>query len=157
MIVAGTSLQGCYGGFNLTRKLYNWNGTLGDKFINSGVMWLMVVVPIYEIAGFVDFAVFNVIEFWSGANPIAMRQGETETRLVRYQGEDYIVAASRNRLDLSRAKGDPRPASLVFDPAEKAWFAQTASDRRKLAEWADDEGQLLDLIKPDGSRMRVEM
>lgn len=157
LALAAVLLQGCYGNFNLTRKLYTWNGTVGDKYINSLVMWVMVILPIYGIAGFADFAIFNLIEFWTGSNPITMKAGEKEIRFVEKDGVKYMLTATPNRLDIVRADGDARASSLVFDPAARAWFAETESGRVKVAEWADGEGRLMDLIHPDGTRERLAL
>lgn len=157
LALAAVLLQGCYGNFNLTRKLYNWNGTVGDKYINSLVMWVMVILPIYGLAGFADFAIFNLIEFWTGSNPITMKPGEKEIRFVEKDGVRYMLTATPNRLDIARAEGDARASSLVFDPASRAWFAETGSGRVKVAEWADGEGRLMDLIHPDGTRERLAL
>ena len=60
---------GCFGKFQLTRNLYDINRSVKDKYLRSAVTWLFVIP--YGLAGFLDFAVFNLIEFWSGENPIA--------------------------------------------------------------------------------------
>jgi hypothetical protein len=155
LLLVGASLQGCYGNFALTRKLYTWNGTLGDKWINSIATWVMMIIPVYGVVGAVDFVILNTIQFWTGANPVTMAPGEKEIQLVNWKGEDYILTASHNRLDVSKAKGDPKLASLVFDPATKSWYGENGSDKKLLAQWADAEGKSLDLVMPDGSRQRV--
>jgi len=60
---------GCFGKFQLTRKLYEVNRSVEDKYLRSAVTWLFVVP--YGLTAFLDFVVFNVIEFWSGENPVA--------------------------------------------------------------------------------------
>ena len=60
---------GCFGKFQLTRNLYDINKSVEDKYVRSAVTWLFVIP--YALTGFLDFAVFNLIEFWSGENPIA--------------------------------------------------------------------------------------
>jgi len=60
---------GCFGKFQLTRSLYEANKSVEDKYLRSVVTWILIIP--YGIAGFLDFAVFNLIEFWSGENPIA--------------------------------------------------------------------------------------
>ena len=72
-VVAGSlSLQGCYGSFNLTKKVYNWNGTLGNKWIKS--LLFIVLSPVYGIAVTVDAIAFNLVEFWTGSNPVTSAQ-----------------------------------------------------------------------------------
>lgn len=66
--VGGVFSVGCYGKFQLTRNLYEINRSVEDKYLRSAVTWLFVIP--YGITGFLDFAVFNLIEFWSGENPV---------------------------------------------------------------------------------------
>ena len=69
--LVGTS--GCFGSFNLTRKVYGFNKTVSkDKFVQELVFLGLNVVPIYGIASFVDAVVANTVEFWTGKNPIEM-------------------------------------------------------------------------------------
>lgn len=65
--------SGCFGSFNLTRKLWGWNkGVSNEKFVRELVFLGLNVVPIYSIAGFIDVVVTNSIEFWTGKNPVDM-------------------------------------------------------------------------------------
>ncbi len=87
--VVGSALAllttGCYGKFALTQKLYGWNGSLGNKFVNTIVFWAFIVLPVYEVFAFVDFVALNLIEFWSGSNPLAVLDHDdgSRTRLTR--------------------------------------------------------------------------
>ncbi|MBO7383763.1 MAG: DUF3332 domain-containing protein [Fibrobacter sp.] len=65
------TLTGCYGSYACFNKLLSWNGTLGNKWLNSIVHFAMWVIPVYGIATFVDFLVLNTVEFWTGSNPLA--------------------------------------------------------------------------------------
>ncbi len=80
--LAGT---GCYGKFALTRKLYDWNGSLGNKFVNTLVMWVLMIIPVYGVVTFIDGFILNLIEFWSGSNPLATVDHEdgSQTRMTR--------------------------------------------------------------------------
>jgi hypothetical protein len=71
-LLATTTLPvaGCYGSFAVTKKLYDWNGQISNKWVNTVVFWAFIIVPAYELVAFGDFIIFNVIEFWSGSNPI---------------------------------------------------------------------------------------
>jgi Domain of unknown function (DUF3332) len=64
----GALTAGCSGKFQLTRKLYDINQSIDDQYIRSVVTWLFILP--YGITGILDFVVFNVIEFWSGENPV---------------------------------------------------------------------------------------
>ncbi len=80
---------GCYGKFALTQKLYGWNGSLGNKFVNTIVFWAFILLPVYEVCAFVDFVALNLIEFWSGTNPLAQLDHDdgSQTRLTRLSFE----------------------------------------------------------------------
>ena len=68
------TFQGCYGSFALTKKVYKFNGSVGDKWLKSLLFVAMCIVPVYELSGFVDAIAFNLIEFWTGSNPVAAAQ-----------------------------------------------------------------------------------
>lgn len=84
---------GCYGKFALTRKLYEWNGSFGNKFVSSLIMWIFLIIPVYGVCGFVDFVVLNLIEFWSGSNPMGSVEHEdgSKTRFVRLDANTVRV------------------------------------------------------------------
>ena len=72
LLVAGSlALGGCYGPFNLTRKVHQWNGQIGDKWANEIVFLVLAWLPVYSIATLADAIVFNSIEFWTGENPVS--------------------------------------------------------------------------------------
>jgi hypothetical protein len=66
--VVGALSAGCFGKFQLTRKLYDVNQSIDDKYVRSAATWIFVIP--YALTGILDFVVFNVIEFWSGENPV---------------------------------------------------------------------------------------
>lgn len=73
LIAASTAwaASGCFGRFQLTRSVYDLNQSVSDKYLRSAVTWVFVIAPVYGVAGLLDFVVFNLIEFWSGENPVA--------------------------------------------------------------------------------------
>jgi hypothetical protein len=107
LVVFATSLQGCYGKFALTRKLYAANGEVGNKYLRSGATWVLLILPVYAIAGLADFVVLNTVEFWSGTNPVA--EGEKTIQYVdgadRYdihalkRGDNVTYTITRYNLD----------------------------------------------------------
>src|SRR5262245_42637496 len=101
MLGIGTLNTGCMGSFGLTKKVYNWNdGLTGNKFADNLVFYLLNIVPVYGVCLALDFYIFNLVEFWSGSNPVAMKEGEREEQVV--QGEDgnsYQLTATRNHFD----------------------------------------------------------
>lgn len=62
--------SGCFGPFNLTRRLYLWNGDMGDKWENEVVFLALTILPVYGLAVSADAIIFNSMEFWTGDNPV---------------------------------------------------------------------------------------
>jgi len=148
-LVAMPALQGCYGKFAATQKLYKWNGTVGDKWVNSIVMVALNIIPVYGIAGAADIIVLNTVEFWTGSNPLAMQAGETETRVVTIEGKEYELTASQNRMEIKPVAAPERAVELSFEPAKQAWFAETEGERRLIAREA---GDIVTVYHADGER-----
>jgi hypothetical protein len=160
IVVGGAMLlqmQGCYGKFALTRKLYAWNGSLGDKWINSLATFVMIALPVYGVAGFVDYVILNTIEFWTGKNPVTLKTGESDVKVVEYQGRKYQITATTNRLDVVALDGKTAPASLVFDPATHSWWGESEKGSNRLVEMVGSDGTVANLIYPDGHKERVEL
>jgi len=86
----GALSAGCFGKFQLTRKLYDINQSIDEKYIRSAATWLFVIP--YAVTGLLDFVIFNVIEFWTGENPVA------EAKVTRV----YAQGNGRTVLTLSR-------------------------------------------------------
>lgn len=83
---------GCFGKFQLTRKVYDINKSVEDKYLRSAVTWIFVIIPVYGFAAILDFILFNVIEFWSGENPIV---GVPQTRVFAAGGDKAVMTVSR--------------------------------------------------------------
>jgi hypothetical protein len=152
-------MQGCYGDFRLTRKLYQWNGTVGDKWVNSIVMVAMVIIPVYGLAGLADFLALNAVQFWTGKNPVTMKEGEKEIQVVQWEGKAYQLTATPNRMEV-RPLSDGAPqasVSLAYNPATRTWSADAGGQDREVMKMLDDSGLLADVIYPDGSTRRVDL
>jgi hypothetical protein len=81
----GALSAGCFGKFQLTRKLYDINQSIDEKYVRSAATWIFVIP--YAVTGLLDFVVFNVIEFWTGENPVA----EAKVTKVYAQGNGRTV------------------------------------------------------------------
>lgn len=109
-------LTGCYGKNACFNKIHQWNGTLGDKWINSIVHFFLMVIPVYGIAlGLVDGLVLNTVEFWTGSNPLAADDNYYEKDA---QGNE--IAAVKNAdgtmsVEITTAKGEKANLMLQRD------------------------------------------
>ena len=93
LLIASMALMtfGCYGSFGLTKKVYNWNGSLGNKWVVELVFLGMNVIPVYSIAGFIDVIILNLIEFWTGNNPLASTVTSDDGTTVTFNAEKKQV------------------------------------------------------------------
>ena len=113
---AAIALTGCYGSNALFNKLHDWNGTLGNKWLNSIVHFFMMVIPVYPISlCLVDGLVLNTVEFWTGSNPLA--SGET---YYEKDAQGNQVAAVKNAdgslsVELTDAQGQKANLTLQRD------------------------------------------
>lgn len=72
IILASTLSISCYGKFALTKKVLDWNGRVtGNPFVNSLIMWGLIIIPVYPIGIMGDVLIFNTIEVFTGDNIIA--------------------------------------------------------------------------------------
>lgn len=81
-VVAGATAfvmlgTGCFGSFTLTRKVYDFNKGVGDKWMQSIVAWAFCIIPVYGFAVTVDFLILNLVEFWTGTNPVTYGPGQS--------------------------------------------------------------------------------
>lgn len=119
MLVATMAVMsvGCYGSFNLTKKVYNWNGSLGNKWVVELVFLACYVVPVYSIAGFIDVVILNTIEFWTGNNPMASTiksddgtnvsfNAETKQVEISYAGKSFVIAHEDGKSVVKDAEGN---------------------------------------------------
>ncbi|MBR2271934.1 MAG: DUF3332 family protein [Fibrobacter sp.] len=109
-------LSGCYGKNACFNKLHDWNGTLGDKWINSIVHFFLFWLPIYGICLFlVDGLVLNTVEFWTGSNPLASGDSYFEK-----DAQGNSIAAVKNAdgsmsVEVTTAKGEKANLTLQRD------------------------------------------
>jgi hypothetical protein len=101
-----TTTTACYGSFDMTRSLHQWNGQATDnKFVNWLLFVGLVIIPVYEISLLVDGFVFNSIEFWTGNNPartgrLAVKQRDDGTLEVAFDGRALELRQTARGLEL---------------------------------------------------------
>ena len=129
-LVLGTGFlnTSCFGEFSLIRKVYTWNqGVAGDdmggRFLKTLLFYGLSIIPVYPIAGMVDMIILNLIEFWTGSNPIAMGPGEVEEQYAEIDGKRYKITATQNTLTYEEVKdGELIPlGQMVFNPENTSW------------------------------------
>jgi hypothetical protein len=113
----------CYGSFNLVKKVHKWNGTFGDKWVNELGFLVMCIVPVYEVAGFIDAFVLNTIEFWTGKNPSMSSNDkivplDENTSLTFRDSDQTVLLTSRTNAGTAQYVFEKsKDGTLVKDPA----------------------------------------
>ncbi|MGZ8474581.1 MAG: DUF3332 family protein [Candidatus Deferrimicrobiaceae bacterium] len=87
----GVFSAGCFGKFQLTRKLYDINQSIDEKYVRSAATWIFVIP--YAVTGLLDLVIFNVIEFWTGENPVA---GAKVTKVYAEGSGKTVLTLSRD-------------------------------------------------------------
>lgn len=135
------SQTACYGSFEFVKKVYEWNdGATENKFVKSILMWAMFIIPVYEIAGFVDLFILNLIEFWKGSNPMAMSEGEVETQIATINGKEYKITATKNQFmfeEITKA-GVIEVAKLKYIESSTTWVYQNDNEQFDLVKINED-------------------
>lgn len=135
------SQTACLGSFALTVKVYEFNNEItGNKYINNLIFWL-VGGPVYGFTTTVDVVFFNLIEFWTGSNPIAfapMEQGEDR---FAFEGRDFKVNRSADRVVMQEMKGETVVQEMVlsFSTPENAWYMEQNGEKTKMFSYDGDQ------------------
>ena len=149
VIISTTS---CLGSFGLFKKVQKWNGTLGDKWINSVIHAVLWIVPVYEICLLADLLVLNTLEFWQGKSPLEMEPDEKETQKVSINNDVYIITASRNRFDIEKIEGtnSGQKASLFYNDKNKTWHLASSSGTYIVLQETPGSSDILRVFYPGG-------
>jgi hypothetical protein len=163
MLIAATVMftaTGCYGTFELTSKIYDWNGDATDnKWANSIIMWGLIIIPVYEFCLFVDVVVLNTVEFWTGSNPLAMADGENDTQIVQSGDKVFEITASQNKFHIEQIEGDGKGQSidLNYKAEETAWYVANGEAEYKFAQGELNNNELVKLFSPDGTVKEIAL
>ena len=134
----------CYGHFPMTKAVYRTNGNIGrsigedatgHKLVQSVVMWVMVIVPVYGVAMIGDAVVLNLIEFWTGnvvevgsveehnGNRVALQSTDggreavlTISRDGKLLSEQHVIKVSPTAFEMRDASGK-LTGSILKTPA----------------------------------------
>ncbi len=131
----------CLGSFSAFNNLKDWNKDVtNNKFVNNLLFWGLNIVPVYGLFFLGDVFIFNVIEFWSGSNPIAMSEGEFETQTIEHEGNTIRLTATKNKMNIEVIDGPKKGKTLdlIYNPEEKSWTAvKNDGEKIKLSSFKD--------------------
>ncbi|MCY2686252.1 DUF3332 domain-containing protein [Salinimicrobium sp. TH3] len=146
----------CLGSFSAWNNLRDWNEDAADnKFVNNAIFWGLNIIPIYPLFYAGDVFIFNLVEFWTGENPIAMNEGEVQKQLIERNGVNYEMIATKNEIRIKVLSGERegKELKMVFDPADKSWNAVKDGEKIKLSSY--EEGFYI-VYLPDGEEVRIK-
>ena len=130
----------CLGSFNAVRSLKTWNDqATNNKFVNNAIFWGLNIIPVYGLFVFADVVIFNLLEFWTGSNPIAMFEGETETQIAEVKGQKVKMTAQKNQFKIEVLEGEKQGkiVEMLYTPENKTWHAKDGDKLIKLASFKD--------------------
>lgn len=145
-------LQSCIGSFALTNKALDWNRSLGNKFVQEVVFIGMNIIPVYGVCVFGDAVILNLVEFWTGSNPMAMEEGDSKTETITKDGIDYQLTATQNNVEVEILSGENEGETMSFsyDPAEALWCVNYDNTTQKIMQ-INSADELLTIFNVDGS------
>ncbi|MCK9557827.1 MAG: DUF3332 domain-containing protein [Candidatus Cloacimonetes bacterium] len=146
-IILTVGVAGCFGNFAATRKVYEFNETFGDKWVNTVMFWVLSIVPVYSVASFADVVLFNTIEFWTGSNPIAMGPNDEVIKYASEDGKNLKITIRQNEVLVEDMDNPENEIELSYKPLEKSWYYQSDNGLVKIASLSEDKA---DFITPTG-------
>lgn len=145
----------CLGSFSAWNNLKDWNEDFSDnKFVNNAIFWGLNIIPIYPLFYAADVFIFNLVQFWTGDNPIAMNEGEIQKQLIEKDGVKYEMIATKNQMKIKVLSGERQGKELTlrYEPSDKSWNAVKDGKKVKLSSY--EEGFYI-VYLPDGEEVRI--
>ncbi|HLV30046.1 MAG TPA: DUF3332 domain-containing protein [Chitinispirillaceae bacterium] len=143
---------GCFGSFELFKKIYNWNDSLDNKWVRTGILWLFNIIPVYPVSAFVDAIVFNLIEFWAGNNPLALDSDTETTKTFTSRNKIYDVTFGNGSIIILETKGPNAGKSIILslDKKTNSWYLSDGKTSTLVACYNPKPLGTIDFYYPDG-------
>ena len=96
---------GCIGSFGLTHKIYNFNKEASPDLIVQELLFLgMNIIPVYPVGIFVDAFVLNIVETFTGENPVTSVAQDSQVITVG-PGEQVVLIPRGRTLRIEHRVG----------------------------------------------------
>jgi hypothetical protein len=151
------SYSGCIGSFGLTQKVYDFNVGVGDKWVNELVFLAMFIIPVYEVSFIIDFFIINMIEFWSGDNPVSY-VGEDGKHFVKSGDDTYEMIKYKKNLVFNKVISEGEDSyQIIIDKKSRSAYINQNGVITKLAEYTENSEGLDAYVvyKPNGEALSV--
>lgn len=147
----------CLGSFSAFNSLRDWNdGLTENKFLDNLIFWALNIAFIYPLFIIGDVVFFNLLEFWTGSNPIAMAEGESETQYATVEGQRARMTAKKNEFHIQIIEGNNvgKELHMLFLPEDKSWNA--IGPNGELKKLASIEDGFYHIYTPEGDRIKLD-
>ncbi|MBN1187395.1 MAG: DUF3332 domain-containing protein [Bacteroidales bacterium] len=155
LIIALMLQTGCFGSFALTRKVYEFNEDIDDQFAQEAVFLAMCIIPIYEFAALFDALLFNTIEFWSGDNPISMKEGEANENLVVTPETTYKILTTKNNIFIQDINDTNIQMDIRYNPATKVWSVLNNDQKTNIMKMINSRE--VEILLPGNETKRIDL
>ncbi|MFT5970047.1 MAG: hypothetical protein ACI8ZO_000552 [Flavobacteriales bacterium] len=115
LLAIAITTTGCFGSFNLTNKVYDFNKGVGGEPIQTLVLWGFSIIPVYQIALTLDVLILNTLEYWTGSSPMAKME---EKSILLPNGERVEIMKKDKQFFISSTQGE---YLLEFDKSSQTW------------------------------------
>jgi len=86
---------GCIGSFGLTHKIYSFNKEVSPDLVVQELLFLgMNIIPVYPVGVFIDAFVLNIVETFTGENPLDTVQ---QPHVIALEGGGQIAMTNQGR------------------------------------------------------------
>jgi len=119
---------GCYGSFDLTKKVYKWNGTMGNKYIKEAVFLGLNIIPVYSVSLFIDGIFLNSVEFWTRKKLLALKSGENHLEI---NGKNVKLLLKDNQAVIYN-NSNKIEAILGFSQLNNSWYITKNNETHRL-------------------------
>lgn len=140
----------CIGSFKLTKSYWDWNSGIG-KWPGAALFFFLGGI-ITGATLIVDVVILNLIEFWTGSNPMSMNEGQIEKQVITgTDGNAYRVTATKNKFEIVQLSGSKAGEiqSMIYDPASKSWSHEKGCEVNKVLQYSQD-GEFVSVFTNDG-------
>ena len=148
LTMSSVTLTSCLGSFALTNNVLEWNrGVTDNKFVNQVVFWALNVIPVYSATVFIDAVILNLIEFWTGDNPLAMG----DTKLIEGENGTFLAKVIENGYQITSECSEV----LTLVNHNNVWsYSLNGAEKVELVKIY---GDVATVFMPNGEEMQVEL
>jgi len=67
--------------------------------------------------------VLNTIEFWTGDNPLALKDSEKDSKIVQNGDDSYLLTTEKNKIHVEKIGGENlgENGDFIYDPETSQW------------------------------------